>query len=58
MNPEVYDRILTKCELVYGRTYNFVLSTYLNAVTTRINERQKPSKLEDKAQTPNLSLTR
>ena len=48
IDPEVYDRIIKKCGLIHGRSYNFVLNYFLNAVTTRIDERQKPSDLENK----------
>jgi hypothetical protein len=48
INPDVYERITKKCNLIYGRTYNFVLESYLAVATNRVNElqAQRQSELE------------
>jgi len=49
INPETYERVLKRFNMIWGvKAYNFVLKTYLNAATDRVNElqAQKQGELE------------
>lgn len=44
---EEYDKFVKTFDIPYGTLHRFVVKKCLNAIKTRINELQKPSKLEN-----------